>query len=464
METNIVLVCLLACQLLLAGWLMWRRPYNPLSIVGTLTALFSYLPAVLLVNGSGFQSYSWRSFTLLDVANAGGAAILIGVLNLCLLVGAAGAEQLYGNQSTTTRNNAAIVVPRGEYLQGSTSLAVMTAVYFILWLVAAVVLFGQSGQTITEFLAPIKKTGIASEQSGYLRSIYLAIPSALVVMSYWRHGKLRMVGWMWVILALVATFSTHQRRELITTALLLLSLRLFLGSLRTPSEAQSAAVGVDTKKTARNMRLSVIGALLAGLLLVPVLWYARVYFTTSDQGSDVDVFEIRSFTDILLGSPTTGFPTFVYIQNFVDNYGTDALYLLAYPLTIFVPRALWDSKPLDLDTVLQNQYGLLENPSSFWYGEMYYGLGNLAIVATPILAFATYRFCLRCQSAPDLWYRTLGALLFMQCVTLFKNGVTVFMIRTLVLVFFLGLAWLICRPRQSAGGAANVEKRHGARV
>lgn len=463
MDTNPVLVPLLVGQLLLAGWLMWRRPYNPVAIVGMLTFLFSYLPAVLLLSGSGFESYSWRSFTLLDVASAADAAIFIGLINFCLLLGAVAAEQSY-TQKAFIATPTERMLPQGNHLFGSEKLGLVSAAYFLLWLATAFVLYQQSGQTLTEFLVPIKKTGIATEQSGYLRSLYLAIPSVLVVLSYWKHGKLRFSGWMWTVLALLATFSTHQRRELVTTALLIISLGMFLGPLRGSLGVKTAERGHDPKNHTRRMRLTISVALLAGLMLVPMLWYARVYFTSWDRGSDVNAFEIRSFTDILLGSPTAGFPTLVYIQDFVADFGTNPLYLLVYPLTIFIPRALWDSKPKDLDSILQSHYWLMENPSAFWYGEMYYGLGYLAPVATLLLGFGFYRYCMKCQAVPHVWYRTLGALFFMQSVTLFKNGLTLFIIRLLVLVVLLGIAWIACRPRLAEAEPDVAVKQRGIPV
>lgn len=458
---NIVLILLLVTQFALAGWLMWKSPYNPLSIVGMLTTAFSFLPAMLYLDGAGFESYSWRNFTLLDVTNAANAAILIGIMNSCLLIGA-GAAQCFRPAKARLIADAGIAAreaPRGEFLYNSKKLGLVSVAYLLLWTVIAAVLYRQSGQTLTQFLLPIKQTGIAAEQSGYLRSLFLAIPSALVVMNYWRHGKLTSWGWMWVVLALLSTFSTHQRRELVTTALLLLSLGLFLRPLRQHSATGANADAFDPAKHAKRMRLIILVVLTAGLMLVPLLWYARVYFTNLDQGDSVNAFEVRSFQDILFGSPSTGFPTFVYIQEFVSEFGTAPLYLLAYPLTIFIPRALWGSKPTDLDTLLENQFWLVENPSSFWFGEMYYGFGYLAPLATLLLAFGMYRLCMKCQTANDVWFRTLGALLFMQCVTLFKNGITVFIIGTSVLVVLLALAWVIAKPAQRAGSGTAPEAR-----
>lgn len=447
MSDALELIVLLLGQAILAAWLMWRSPYNLVSIVGMLTTVFASLPAVLYLTDSGFESYSWRNYANPDGAAGFDAAILIGILNFCLLLGAVAAEISARKANGLLQATVSDVRARGEHLYGSKKLELVSAVYFLIWLVVAAILFGQSGGTISEFLLPIKETGIASEQSGYLRTLYLAMPTALVVISYWRHGSLRLTGWLWVLLALVATFSTHQRRELVTTALLLLSLGVFLKPVRDQLKGKVVS-RVDALKRQRRMRLTIIGALGAGLLLVPLLWYTRVYFTNLGRGEQLDVFEIRSFMDILFGSPSIGFPNFVYIQEFVSNFGTNPLYLIAYPLTIFIPRALWDSKPVDIDSILQSEYWLLENPSSFWFGEMFYGLGYFAPAFSLVLAFITYRFCLKCQTVPHIWYRTVGALLFMQCVTLFKNGVTVFLIRTLVLVALLGAAWIICSPRR----------------
>ncbi|WP_157516770.1 hypothetical protein [Mycobacterium sp. MS1601] len=442
MNDSALLITLLVLQSVLAGWLLWRNPYNPLSIVGVLTTVFSSLPAVLFLDGSGFESYSWRNFTILIDENSLNSALYLGTLNICLLLGAAAAEQFTKKESFILQEQKAAPVR----LIGSPKIAAVSAIYFALWLALAAIQYRQSGQSLTRFLLPIQQTGVAAEQSGYLRSMYLAIPSVLVVLSYWKHGRMRLSGWVWVGLALMATFSTHQRRELVTTALLLLSLTIFLGPLRTASSAAGSLTKEHMNKIARRGRPLVLGVLTAGLLLVPLLWYARVYFTSWSQGESVNAFEVRSFQDVLFGSPSTGFPTFVYIQDFVDSYGAHPLYLLLYPFTIFIPRALWTSKPVDLDTILEEHYWLIENPSSFWYGELYYGFGPIAPIAALLLAFLFYRFCLKCQLVPDLWYRSLAAVFFMQSVTLFKNGVTVFIIETAILVVLLGIAWIVCRP------------------
>lgn len=444
MAEEYLLVTLLIIQLVLSSWLMWRSPLNAVSVVGMLTTVFAYLPAVLLIDGPGFESYSWRNFTRLDVAAAVDVAIFLGIMNLCLLLGAVAAEQF------TDKNqfiNAAPDAARQQvvHLHDSPQLGFLSAVYFTLWAGVAILLFQQSGQTVSEFLLPVKKTGIAAEQSGYLRSMYMAIPSALVVMSYWKHGRLRLLGWIWVGLALISTFSTHQRRELITTALLLLSLGLFLRPLRESHKAGAAKHASDSIKQARRVRVLILGVLSLGLLLVPLLWYARVYFTSLSSGSGVNAFEVRSFQDVLFGSPSTGFPVLVYVEQYVSDAGTNPFYLFVYPLTIFIPRALWQSKPIDLDTRLESYYWLIENPSSFWFGEMFYAFGYVAPFFTLVLSFALYRFCLKCQYIPNLWYRTLGALFFMQCVTLFKNGVTVFIIESSVLIVLLGFAWVSAR-------------------
>ena len=457
MNSSLLLISLLVVQLAVVAWLMWRSPFNPLAIVGLLTTVFSFLPAIILLTGSGFQSYSWRNFVHVDVADGTNAALMIGLLNSCLLLGGVAAEISLRRNPVT--NAATSQLQGGAFLFGSRNLGLLSAVYFAVWLVVAALLYVRSGQTLTEFLLPIKETGVAAEQSGYLRSLYLAIPSALVVMSYWKHGSLRSPGWLWVLLALMATFSTHQRRELVTTALLILSLGMFLGPLYNKSKLSNLGAEFSANQHDRRMRLRVVGILLVGLMLVPILWYTRVYFTSRGAGSDVNVFEIRSFSDILLGSPTTGFPTFVLLQDFVADWGTNPLYLLAYPLTIFVPRALWDTKPTDLDTVVQSHYALTENPSSFWYGEIFYAFGSLAPIATFALAFFMYRLCLKYQTIPHIWYRTVGAIFFMQCVTLFKNGITVFVIRTMVLVVLLALAWFLCRPSRTVADFAT-QQRH----
>ena len=110
----------------------------------------------------------------------------------------------------------------------------------------------------------------------------------------------------------------------------------------------------------------------------PALVLAGI-FQNPLKGAEVDPTQIRSFSDLLLGSPATGFPTLGLIRNYVLQMGTEPFFTLMYLGGTIVPRIIWPGKPLSIDKMLELHYRLIENPSTFWFGELYYSFGIAAV-------------------------------------------------------------------------------------
>jgi hypothetical protein len=167
-----------------------------------------------------------------------------------------------------------------------------------------------------------------------------------------------------------------------------------------------------------------------------------------DGAGAVNPLEIRGVLDVIFGSPATGYPALMLVQSYVVAVGTDFLYLPKFIASMPIPRWLWENKIVDLDTQMQRYYETFENPSSFWFGELYYMFGPfVSIIAAFLLGLFGYMLCEKIRMSPTVFGRTFFALIFMQSITLFKNGFAVFSLNITVLLFIIGAAWLYSTKR-----------------
>ncbi|MFN2100032.1 hypothetical protein [Altererythrobacter sp. MF3-039] len=415
-----------AAMLAISIWLLVRSPFNIAAIVATLTWIFAAMPAIYYVETAVVPSYSWRNFEYVGGPLSNGAG-LPEALGLLVAIGVA----------FTVGSGLALwiqkEVPLGKATLRSTSPNV-TLILALAWFSSMVFLFQLSGWDLGRFLLPVRED---FREPGYLLTMFIGIPLAIVAKLYWQNGRLN--GWalFWIAIAVMAAFSRSQRRDFVTMALFLIALifllRPIVSQAWTRREDIAAAVS----------RNKIVGLLLLGtsLLLVPVLWYSRVYFNTSAQGQAVDPTAIRSIPDLLLGSPATGFPNFVLIIDYVERFGEQPLHLPGFLLALPIPRALYPGKPEDIDTTLQAQFQLMENPSAFWFGELYFSLGLFAIPAAFLVGFALFRLAEHAIRSPSLLLRTFAAIGFMQSITLFKNGFGQFAINGGTMALFVLFAW-----------------------
>ena len=419
-----------------------------------LAVFFMLLPAFIFTESGAILSYSWRNFMfmeslLYDQRYIEEGLFIITAMAFSFTVGVAASTSALREKRTTLLRSYSTrpmlqYTLTGSHLRGNRGLLVAAALLLLLWIMAATYQFASTGWSLSLFLLPVR--GAEGERSGYMRLMFMVCPPALVAISYWYYGRWRAASAFFTVLAIISAFSTSQRREAVTIALFILSLHVFLDPKSFESQIVprrlywARMIAVDTSSRLSGWRIMGFG-----LLLVPALWWSRVYFTSSARGREVDPFAIRDFSDIVFGSPATGYPAFQLIRHHVSNAGTDLLYLVKFIVSMPVPRSLWANKPTDLDTILQLTYRLSENPSSFWFGELHYMFGSFSLPAAFLVGFAIHYLADRLRHAPAVLQRTLAAVLFMQSLTLFKNGFA--MATLLFLAFFcaLGLAWVLSR-------------------
>jgi hypothetical protein len=157
----------------------------------------------------------------------------------------------------------------------------------------------------------------------------------------------------------------------------------------------------------------------------------------------VDSLQIRSFSDILFGSPATGYPTLSVIRDYVSRAGTHLLYIPTYIGGALMPDQYWPRTPEDLDRIIENYYRLPENPSSFWFGELYYSLGSMAVPLAFGVGIVTFWLSQSANKSNSLLARSFGVIAFMQAITLYKNGFSVFAINSIAMSTFVLFAWFM---------------------
>lgn len=411
-------------------WLLVRNPFNIAAVVSVLTWLFGVLPAIYFNVTGIVPSYSWGNYTFegrLISQNMDRVALLV----MCLM----GASFTVGAYVAWMTSSAAKPHPVSPQETSKAATYIMIGA----WVLSVLFFFRLSGWDLKDFLLPVREYIPRNLQSGYLLVIYIMMPLAIVAKSYWAKGRINLWMMFWIGMSVLAAFSRSQRRDFVTMALFVVALLVLVGELiATPSSRRRRA---NRNIGAKSKTIFGLAMLAGGAMLVPILWYTRVYFTAADQGKVVDPTEIRSFGDILLGSPATGYPTLVLIRDYVSHAGPDAFYTPIYLLGAVVPRFIWPGKPSQLDKILENHYRLMENPSAFWFGELFYSFGSGAIIAAVMLGFAMFKLAHAAYMSPSIIVRTIGVVIFMQSVTFYKNGLSQFAINSLMFIAFLLFAW-----------------------
>lgn len=427
-----LIALLLAAMLPLSLWMLVRNPFNTAAIVSFLTWTFGVGPGVYFLATGSIPSYSWRNFVFVGGPLSVQSDAQATLISLCQMSSLFTAGACAG-WALSTHPQRIGVAPR---VTSELTTAAMTAI----WAASALYFFFLSRWNVWEFLLPVRETAKAS---GYLDSIFIMMPLAIVAKSYWARGRLDWKSLLWIAIALMAAFSRDQRRDFVTMALFMVGLLTIVHEIVRKPKTTSRVKGA----TRPNSMVLGIFSLIGAAVLVPLLWYSRVYFTTQSRGEDIDPTQIRSFSDLLLGSPATGFPTLGLIRDFVSQTGTHIFHIPTYLSAMVVPRAAWAHKPTDIDSKLQAAYHLMENPSSFWFGELYYCFGAFSTMAAALFGFVAFRTAHEFNSSRSLLMRTIGAVIFMQSVTLYKNGFSQFALNSLTLASFLLLAWILPADR-----------------
>lgn len=442
MLTGVILAS--AAMFPLSVWLLVRNPFNIAAIASLLTWLVGVIPAIYFQQTGMIPSYAWRNFVFLGGPLSSARDSLETLVLLCTM---AAAFTLGAYAAFLARK---APVPASGYLRQTSSTA--TFIMVALWLLSVLYFFQLSGWNSMSFFLPVKEP---VRGSVYALTVFIMMPLAIVAKSYWAKGRIDRWSLLWITLSLLAVFSRDQRRDFVTAALFLLGLIVLLGDFVRNRPPRSRPIS----KPRGSLRFAAgLGALGLGVALVPALWYSRVFFGNLSKGAVVDPTQFRSVGDLLLGSPATGFPTLGLIRNYVQNVGADPSFIPLYLGGGIIPRIVWPEKPTTIDAKLELHYELINNPSTFWFGELYFSFGSLAVLVALALGFFMFRLADVANSSRSMLMRTLGVVLFMQSVTFFKNGVTPFVVYSLMLCSFLLFAWFFPAKKQKASAGKRIAR------
>lgn len=230
---------------------------------------------------------------------------------------------------------------------------------FGLWCVVCVFIISSNGLPWFHIFLPAYAEG--PKYINYIyRTFYLYLPFIAVALAITLKCKktniLPILLW-----GMLVAFSTGQRRDM----LCFLFFSFYVYSM---SRSKSISNLISYPKF-----LILFFASMSGVV---ILWVSRVFFTNYVRdGSIVNPFEMRGFFEIIFGSGATGMPTLFLVSDWVSLHGVQISYNIIYGLSQIIPRSLWYSKPVDIDSIIQDEFGLVDNPSVFWYGDMYFSVG-----------------------------------------------------------------------------------------
>ncbi|WP_157950477.1 hypothetical protein [Pannonibacter carbonis] len=446
-----MIIALAIIQSTLAATLFLRNPTNIAAIISFLTSIFFIFPAVLFLEGGIMISYSWRNFERFsDILTSSEineyAYALCVAVSLLFTIGATLAQ--YRSQRASPTNDTPTHMIAGFKSVSKRRISTAYILLFSIWLLGAIYYYYLSGFSISKFLLPIVDRN-AEKAPGYIKLFYLAIPPVLYALAYWRNGRIGSLSLFSIAICAVSVFSSHQRREAVTMLLFISFLPILVE--RTLLGLKSASLDERKSlaaKSARGARAKAFLFLSTGLALVPLLWYTRVNLTAASEGNtNFSAIDHRSILDVVFGSPATGFPTLLTISKYVDSVGINPFYLFEFIIAAPIPRTLWTNKPIDLDSSLQNYYALMENPSSFWIGELYYMQGISSVLFASLLGYGMFRIHFILSRSLNLYHRTLATLILMQSLTLFKNGFAVTALNLIFIGGLLTISWKFCLTR-----------------
>jgi hypothetical protein len=418
----------------LSLFLLAKNPFNGASIVAALSWIFGVFPAIYFVETAQIPSYSWRNMTYAGGPLYNQYLVEPGLLSLVLMVSMFTLGCLFSEVTVKIRRNA----PASESFRSN---RIVDAILIGLWGLSGLYLLSVVGWRLDLFILPVK---VDVKTSGYLETLFLYLPLVLFAKSYWEARRFSSLAAFWLFMAVFAAFSGPQRRDLVTVAMFVIA---FVPLMRLHFDEQ---VGQDIKLFSRELSGRVIASLslIGAMALVPLLWYSRNYFTAAERGAVVNVTSTRSFSDLVLGSPATGYPTYLLVQQHVANSGPDPFYTLSFLASLPVPRLLWPGKPSDIDNFFEKKYSLIENPSIFWFGELFFGFGVFAIPLAILMGFGLYTLVRWLANSGSLIQKTFAAIIFMHSLTLFKNGISHFTLNAAIVALLFAVIWMTRdRPR-----------------
>lgn len=424
----------------LAGSQLMRRPENLASLVAGMGVVFGMIPALIIAFDLDFPLYSYRNMFktqphLFATENIGEPLLIFSGIIVLFALGGYVAQ--YGSDRAAEKNTVDAEQTTSLKTVSGVPLAVGMGLLLAIWAILISREYLLSGLGLFEFFLPAVREDRLEATPGFLYVIMMSIPIVCFIALRWVSQPPRIWAWFFLGLAILTCLTTHQRREIVTV--ILSASAIFF--MRTDANG----LLVPFRDLSGRARRFIIQGLMVGIVAVPGFWYLRVFLTSLTRGAAVNALELRGFTELIFGSPATGFGTFVLIATDVHHWGIRPAEFLLRLASIPVPRLLWEGKPEDYDLYLQQTYGLIENPSVFFFGEIYMSLGFLSFPAALILGWFISRRHTSELRSQSVYLRSLAIISIALSVSLFKNGVAVFLIRYVVFAALLYFLWALSR-------------------
>lgn len=308
-------------------------------------------------------------------------------------------------------------------------------VILFIWFLIFLYSFSRYDKNIFLFFSPSRKEGVFS--STYVLSLYTLLPvSFFIVVCLKDYFKYKMVKLKSLILILFPFFTyltTGQRREIINFVILV---SVLLIHMKSEGKKRKSKVRASSYKRAKIFQ---VGA--ASILLIPILWWARVVFSQLQRGvvQIIAPWERRGFLELLFGSSSGGFKTLLLGIEHKEIFDIPWGYSVYFFINSFIPRELMPNKPLVLNRLWQIDFNLTGNPSLFFVNEMYinFGLSSFlfALLFGAILGFIYYKL----YSSSNIIMNIYSFVIFSNVITLFKNGFVQFFISSVMSIVIIGL-------------------------
>ncbi|MBQ1410031.1 MAG: hypothetical protein IIY94_01960 [Oscillospiraceae bacterium] len=271
---------------------------------------------------------------------------------------------------------------------------------------------------------------------GVLPTIILSIEYIIEIKT---KGRLSPKFILYTILALLATITQGQRRELINCvifiALLLLESKII----------QRGWESLRKKNKATKYTLAVLGILI--VIMIPVTWYMRVYSTQRQYGHDVDPFQYRGWLELIFGSSSSGYDTSVILDGFIKDYGMPFLVSVQLLLTFFIPRSIMPDKAMLMTRYVQQEVGTSGNLSVFYINDVWFNFYWFSPIVSLLIGYIIKRIIAPINEDRDPIDKIVGFLAFSKVTTLFKNGFVSFFSGLIVFALFWWITISICTQK-----------------
>ncbi|MFV1966844.1 MAG: hypothetical protein ACC628_15570 [Pirellulaceae bacterium] len=455
MMSSLVLVLLTFCLLILAAvslWFLVQQPWNVAAGLVLLCVFFYLFPALTWMYGYqssfayGFSTVG-TNVTFEDDVSA--LAMTMGTTALLLI----------GGLSVSPRRATVGTAPRGvtssHRLHGRNHSNEMLVFLVAAWIVLIVMLRQKSGLSLVEIVLPFRKAKADVYGSFYVLYLAMYIPLAVGAVLAVRQQRPRFLSFVCFAVSMAVALGSAQRRNVLVIVLFTIALA---GTRRW------AAVSMEEKIRAprchRPRSTSWVGLLLAGaacLTLGPILWWMRNWFTGMINPLEeiIPPWERKGFVELLFGSASAGFPTFLLVREWVALDGVQWGASLLATLCVVIPRPLWPDKPVGAELLLQQQFGLTTMPSMFLINELYLNAGLLCLPLALAVGRMLSRIHHHCCRLGSPMARIVVAAMVANLITIFKNGLGPFAVNV---VFIVGLCWCgmwrwepAARPAEESG-------------